>query len=90
MDEIIIDEELCKDVMQYLRIDDDIYENEVTNFIKSSITYFKTKTSDKFDYTKPYEKSILMDRVRYQFSRATNEFESDFLSELITLEELYE
>lgn len=81
---------LLKEVKLYLRVDVDDFDSEIEGFIQSSIEYFKSKISPDFDENKNSEKSILKDRVRYQFNRAINEFEYDFISELLNLEELYE
>ncbi|MFV0552331.1 MAG: head-tail connector protein [Anaerorhabdus sp.] len=81
---------LLEEVKLYLRVDVSDFDNEINGFIQSSIVYFKNKISSDFDENKDFEKSILKDRVRYQFNRAINEFEYDFISELLNLEELYE
>ncbi|MEA4876022.1 head-tail connector protein [Anaerorhabdus sp.] len=81
---------LLEEVKLYLRVDVSDFDNEINGFIQSSIVYFKNKISSNFDENKDFEKSILKDRVRYQFNRAINEFEYDFISELLNLEELYE
>lgn len=86
--------ELSKDYLDYikkyhLKITHDFLDEEIIASIKSAIYYFKSKISDTFSFEEEFEKEVIGNRVRYSFNNALNEFETDYLDVILTLEDVY-
>lgn len=80
---------LLADVKSYLNItwDDESTETKLTGIIKRGMKYLNNVAGEELDYSaedKP--KELLMDYCRYVRSNALEEFQSNFLHELTSLQ----
>ena len=80
---------LLEDVKIYLNItwDDENTDNKLTGIIERGKRYLDTIAGEKLDYTtedKP--KELLLDYCRYVRSNALEEYQKNFLHELLSLQ----
>ncbi len=82
-------EELLNDVKDYLDITwaDSSTDMKLIGIIKRGISYLDSVAGVKQDYsTEGKAKELLLDYCRYVRSNALNEFQNNYLSELLTLQ----
>lgn len=80
-------DKLIKKTALHIRVDED--DELMILHIGEAIAYFKTKISEDFDISADYEQMLICNRVRYAYSQAVEDFEINFLSDLITLQVKY-
>lgn len=86
-------DELLEAVRNYLDItwDDPDGDTKLSGIIERGMKYLNKAAGEELDYTaedKPRE--LLMDYCRYARSNALNEFQTNYLHELISLQNEYE
>ena len=82
-------EGLLEDVKNYLDItwDDEATEKKLTGIIERGMKYINSVAGEELDYSKEEKpKELLLDYCRYVRSNALDEFQTNYLSELLTLQ----
>lgn len=78
---------LLQDVKNYLRITWDEEDEDVSKMISRALAYFKRKTGHTIDFVKDEDaRQLLLDRCRYVRNHMAEEFEDNFLSEILSLQ----
>lgn len=79
--------DLLNDVKNYLRITWDDEDADIQKMISRSMAYFKSVTGADVDFVQDEQaRQLLLDRCRYVRNYAAEEFETNFLSEIINLQ----
>lgn len=86
---VLIPESLLEDVRNYLDITwaDDAGDRKLFGIISRGVNYLNFVGGQEFDYTaegKPRE--LLMDYARYARSNALDEFQANYMHELLSLQ----
>lgn len=82
-------EGLLEDVKNYLDItwDDEATEKKLTGIIERGMKYLNNIAGTELDYTEEDKsKELLMDYCRYVRSNALEEFQNNYLHELLSLQ----
>jgi hypothetical protein len=79
-------DELVKDVKNHLRITWDEEDEDLMKLIERAKAYLSSLTSASFDFSQEeWPKEILLERCRYVYNNAADEFEENFKHELSRL-----
>jgi len=77
---------LLEEVKNSLRITWTDEDNHLKKLINRSVAYLEDLTGTSFDYAKDEQpKSLLLERCRYVYNNAADEFEKNFQQELSRL-----
>lgn len=86
MDEQQLLEDLKKDLKSRLRITWDDEDEQLENLINRAKAYLSNLTGASFDFSKEeWPKEIFLERCRYVYNNAADEFEKNFQHELSRL-----
>lgn len=84
----IVDDTLLADVKNYLDItwDDEDTEKKLAGIVGRGISYLNSKAGAELDYSQENQpRSLLFDYARYARANALDEFEINYLHELLRL-----
>ena len=84
-----IKDELLHEIKIYLQVSDNHDNDLIIDMLKASIRYFQNKVSKEFEIDEPLEKMLIFNRVRYEFNRVLNEFEKNYLSDILDIQDYY-
>lgn len=78
---------LLDDAKLKLRVTWEEEDARIQDMIESAKDYFKRRTSTDFDYDAPGQpKTLLLNRVFYEYSNELHNFEINYLSEILELQ----
>ncbi len=83
-----MDQTLLKEVKDALMItwEDEDTDNTLTDYINSSLSYFIETVSESLDFPlHSPERELVVERVRYRYNNALDDFEKNYASELAAL-----
>lgn len=80
-------EELLVEVKANCRITWDDEDHDLQKHIQRSIAYLNSRTGRKLDYSvQGSARELVVERCRYAWNKALHEFESNYLSDLLSLQ----